>query len=65
MVWVGLLWVCFSSYGGLRVCDVPLPELLETELSSETIPKTGFVLLDGEAGGITYRKVLLLGPPLE
>ena len=31
IVWLGLLWVCFSSYGGLRVCDVQLQELLEKQ----------------------------------
>jgi hypothetical protein len=38
-------------------------KVLETTASSEEIPSTGFVALDGELGGIVYRKILLIELP--
>ena len=34
-------------------------KVLETQATKETVPESGFVGLDGFAGGITYRKILL------
>ena len=33
--------------------------VLETEATKETVPARGLICLDGFAGGITYRKILL------
>ena len=38
-------------------------KVLETTASNEEIPSTGFVALDGELGGIVYRKILLIETP--
>ena len=38
-------------------------KVLETQLVSETVPNRGYVCLDGSAGGITYRKVLVSDLP--
>lgn len=38
-------------------------KVLETQLVSETVPDRGYVCLDGSAGGITYRKVLVTDLP--
>ncbi|HVV99327.1 MAG TPA: family 16 glycoside hydrolase [Planctomycetaceae bacterium] len=38
-------------------------QVLETTASSQEIPSTGFVALDGELGGIVYRKILLIELP--
>jgi WD40 repeat protein/serine/threonine protein kinase len=38
-------------------------KVLETPLSSETVPDLGHVCLDGAAGGITYRNVLVSDLP--
>ncbi|GAB4137212.1 MAG: hypothetical protein Tsb009_04670 [Planctomycetaceae bacterium] len=37
--------------------------VLETKATSETIPKNGYVALDGTLGGITYRRTLLIELP--
>lgn len=38
-------------------------KVLETEATKETVPDRGLVCLDGFAGGITYRKILLSDLP--
>ena len=38
-------------------------KVLETEATKETVPDRGLVCLDGFAGGITYRKILLSALP--
>lgn len=38
-------------------------KVLETQLVSETVPDRGHVCLDGAAGGITYRKILVTDLP--
>lgn len=38
-------------------------KVLETQLASETVPNRGYVCLDGGAGGITYRKILVTELP--
>jgi len=38
-------------------------KVLETQLVSETVPDRGYVCLDGAAGGIAYRKILVSDLP--
>lgn len=50
-----------SLKGDALIVHVNGQQVLETIASDEDIPRRGFVAVDGELGGITYRKLLVVG----
>lgn len=58
--WNTLLLKVVDDQMTVRIND---RKVLETQLVSETVPDRGYVCLDGAAGGITYRKVLVTDLP--